>query len=149
MSVASEVKLSRQVRETIEAIDAIMGERGLQHDDSDDNSPKGVTIREVAARLKLDNSSARRRIRATEDAGLVLNVEKRPGAGRRALYRTVRDVSTEHATKRLLPTVEEIVQFEERQGNTKKRNPTRTSRIWIEARIQRFGEHKSQSSFDA
>ena len=112
LSVASEVKQSSQVRETIEAIDAIIEELGLHLDYTEHNDGKGVTIREVAARLKLDISSARRRIRAAEDQGLVVNVNKHPGPGRRALYRTVVDLSTMDRSERLLPTVEEMVQRE-------------------------------------
>jgi len=71
LSVASEVKYSRPVRETIEAIDAA----------NEEVEGKGVSIREVASQLNLDNSSARRRIRAAENLGLVINVDERPGRG--------------------------------------------------------------------
>jgi hypothetical protein len=65
---------------------------------------EGVTAQAVGKQLKLDKSSARRRLHGATDAGLIKNLETRkfqPG-----LYRTT-DVDQD--TQELLPTVNELL----------------------------------------
>jgi len=64
----SEVKVKKEVVETVEAVRKVVS-----------LAPKGgVTAKAVAKRLKLDTSSAYRRLRAAMDLGLVTNLETRP-----------------------------------------------------------------------
>ena len=63
-----EATVRPEVRETVETV-------GLLHRDA----PDGVTLKEVGARLKLDNGPTSRRVRAALGAGYVKNLEEKRG----------------------------------------------------------------------
>jgi phage/plasmid primase-like uncharacterized protein len=67
LAQAAEVKVSTQIKETVNAVTQL----GANHKD-------GVGVKLIADRLGLDLSTARRRLQAARDAGLVTNLEDRP-----------------------------------------------------------------------
>ena len=93
--LASAVEL--KIRQTI--LDTIATVREL--DDGD-----GATVRQIADRLNLDISSARRRLRSAEYAGFITNVEDKKGRGKPGRYRGADDRPDEQAE--LLPTPETL-----------------------------------------
>jgi phage/plasmid primase-like uncharacterized protein/DNA-binding MarR family transcriptional regulator len=93
LAETAEVKLSRTVAETIQAVMA------TQPDDEN----QGASVREIAAELRLDRSSASRRLRKAEDSGLVVNVEQRRGHPKH--YRTTGE---ELATTEMLPSTDTL-----------------------------------------
>ena len=94
MAETSETKIKATVLETVAAVRTLQAKVGSE----------GVTAQAVGKQLKLDKSSARRRLHGAMDVGLIKNLETRkfqPG-----LYRTT-DVDQD--TQELLPTVEELL----------------------------------------
>ncbi len=83
LATAAEMKIRKAVKETVEAVrqleDAV--DPRTRHVRESAGSD-GITVKEIAARLKLDMSTAYRRVQAAEAAGLLLNLEdraRRPG----------------------------------------------------------------------
>jgi phage/plasmid primase-like uncharacterized protein len=99
---AAEIKVSKEVRETVEAV------KKVQDPDS------GATVRAVKDSLKVDRSTARRRLHKAEDISLVVNPETRPRRpGRYKLADTPAGSDTE-----MLPTVEKLrAAFDAANGN--------------------------------
>ena len=94
MAETSETKIKATVLETVDAVRTLQAMAGSE----------GVTAKAVGKRLRLDTSSAFRRLRGGMDAGLIKNLETRkfqPG-----LYRTT-DVDQD--TQELLPTKQELL----------------------------------------
>ena len=94
MAETSGAKIKATVLETVAAVRKLQAKMGSE----------GVTAQAVGKQLKLDKSSARRRLHGAMDAGLIKNLETRkfqPG-----LYRTT-DVDQD--TQELLPTVDELL----------------------------------------
>ena len=94
MAETSGTKFKATVLETVAAVRTLQAKVGSE----------GVTAQAVGKQLKLDKSSARRRLHGAMDAGLIKNLETRkfqPG-----LYRTT-DVDQD--TQELLPTVDELL----------------------------------------
>jgi phage/plasmid primase-like uncharacterized protein len=95
LSEASELKVRATILKTVEAVKTIAKQ-------SDDNA--GVTVRQVAAALKLDMSAARRRLYAAEDRGLIENTETR--AGRTGKYRCTSKDGLQ--STQVLPTTKQL-----------------------------------------
>ena len=100
LSEGAEVKVNKKVVETVEAVLDIQ----QMYLDDDNDANRGVTVREVGKKLKLDDSPARRRLYAAEARGLIQNLDPR-GRGHAALYRTTTAAyDLERPTIELLPT---------------------------------------------
>jgi DNA-binding transcriptional ArsR family regulator len=106
IAAASEIKVSMAIEETVSIV------RKLEDRHNEDprraavdeaTNSTGVTVREVADELKLDRSTAQRRLRATADAGLVINLEERKG--RAARYQLVGEIPV---SVDLLPTPQNL-----------------------------------------
>ena len=97
LAEASEIKVRKTTAETVAALNAIAA-TGRRRDDL------GIPVRMIAKKLRLDTSATYRRLRAAEDAGVVINLEERPRRpGRYQL------TSVEPATPAsLLPTPEQL-----------------------------------------
>ena len=67
---------------------------------------KGATVRQVADALRLNMSTALRRLRRAEFEGFVSNVEEHKGRGSRGHYRCTKETLTTRGE--LLPTPEEL-----------------------------------------
>ena len=109
LATASELKVRNAIAETVAVVAAL--------EERQDENPRlanartaavgaGFTVREVMAELKLDRSSAYRRLRAAEDAGLIVNVEER--RGRTARYQLSGE-QPELEAQQLLPTPDELI----------------------------------------
>jgi hypothetical protein len=118
MATAAEVKLRKQIVETVEAVKTIENRRR----DEDRRSASvreaagegGVTVREAADKLKIDTTTAWRRLRAAEAAGYVSNLETRKGhPGRYRASNERLEVLGE-----LLPTVRELEDALDNRGVT-------------------------------
>jgi predicted transcriptional regulator len=94
MAETSETKIKPSVQETVDALRTLQAKVGSE----------GVTVTALGKALRLDKSSALRRLRGAVDVGLVKNMETRKGWP--GLYRTA-DVDLD--TQELLPTVEELI----------------------------------------
>lgn len=94
LATASEVRMRKAVKATIEVVDELKASAGTD----------GVTVRAVADKLKLDMSATYRRLQAAEQAGLIVNQEDRPR--RPGRYKITGD--KEPGDMWLLPKVEEL-----------------------------------------
>jgi len=109
MATAAEVKLRKQIVETVEAVKTIENWRrdeGRRSASAREAAGEGgVTVREVADQLKIDMTTAWRRLRAAEAGGYVSNLETRKGhhPGRYRASNERLEVLGE-----LLPTVREL-----------------------------------------
>ena len=72
LAEASEIKVRKTIAETVAALDAIAATGRRRNDDL------GIPVRMIAEKLRLDTSPTYRRLRAAEDAGVVINLEERP-----------------------------------------------------------------------
>ena len=93
LATSAEVKVRAAVADTIEVV----------RTNQPPNDEIGATSREVANALKIDRNAAWRRLRQAEDAGYVVNVEKRRGYP--GQYRTTEE-SLPDAD--MLPTAEQL-----------------------------------------
>ena len=94
MSKLSEVKIKDAIIETIDAVRALT--KDLPSDD-------GTTAKAVGQSLKLDKSTASRRLRSAEDGGFITNLETRKG--RPGRYRTTDELIE---VEQMLPTSEAL-----------------------------------------
>jgi hypothetical protein len=94
MATAAEVKTAKQIEETIAAVGELQP----------DQRTNGVTIRPIAARLRLDRSATQRRLWVAVNAGCVENVVEAKGS-KGAQYRTTGE---EPPMAEILPTPEEL-----------------------------------------
>jgi hypothetical protein len=86
LATASEIKTRKAIQQTVEVVTELLDELRCADDDPPYSSPRardtasadGISVREIAARLRLDISAAYRRLQAAEMAGLVINQETRP-----------------------------------------------------------------------
>ena len=74
LAAASELKIRKQILDTIQAVRVVVARRNDPHSD-------GAKIREIADELALDKSAAWRRVRKAEQEGYIYNLERtqRPG----------------------------------------------------------------------
>jgi hypothetical protein len=130
LATASEVKMSKVLKQTVAAVDEV--EQRYQQDERTARAReaaglKGVTVNEVADALKLDRSTAYRRLRVGEDAGRLVNVEERKA--RAARYQSTGQQLS--VTVRLLPTADEIIEeVGKRKGvGTHRANPKNDAQL--------------------
>jgi hypothetical protein len=107
LATAVELKMRKQIVETIDAVEAITSEKvpDMSFEASKATS-SGATVRKVADALRLDLQAARRRLLAAEDAGFVKNLEQHRGRGHTARY-----VGTGEALRRaarVLPSPDDL-----------------------------------------
>jgi hypothetical protein len=77
LAASAELKLRKEILQTIEAVEKITAELPTNKAD------KGVTTRDIGNLLNLDRTATWRRVRAAENAGYLKNLEERKGhAGR-------------------------------------------------------------------
>ena len=103
LATAVEMKVRKQIVETVDAIKAVMQQRP---DEVVPRESLGVTIRETAAELRLGHSTAWRRIQQAEALGLVENLEERRGNHAARYIFTDSNVTGEGDD--LLPTVDAL-----------------------------------------
>ncbi len=73
-----EASVSPTIRETVQAVEALLNDKKKESDEPD-GEPKSVTVTAVAAVLKLDKSTAHRRVAAAISKGYLHNLEKDKG----------------------------------------------------------------------
>ncbi len=93
LATASELKTRKAILETVAVVEELQFDAG-------DN---GVAVRDVAAKLTLDMSSARRRLQAAEMVGFIVNLETGP-------YRPGRYKTTAYTagSGKMLPTAKQL-----------------------------------------
>ena len=113
LSTASEIKVAKNILETVEAVNELA--RGRD----------GAKARMIADKLGMDKSTVYRRLRAAEDAGYVINLEERKGrAGRYICAEEKPPKSAE-----LLPTVDELKEAYELSRSTAPTTKTVPERV--------------------
>jgi transposase len=92
MATASEIRMRQAIADTVTAVEEIAVE-----------SHSGATARQVGNRLRLDRSSAYRRLQAAESAGYITNLEERKG--RPGRYAKGENIPKE---VKMLPTITQL-----------------------------------------
>ena len=121
LSTASELKMRKQIAETIAAVQDLELQPGSRANQDSEHGFGGVKVRQVADALNLDRSTAQRRLRKAVDDGYLTNLEHRPFAAAR--YRTAEAPTCEFGV--LLPTPEELQEAVSRHACAGKRPKSR------------------------
>ena len=122
LATASEIRTRKAIKETVTAIAELQSADPRAHGLRERAGAAGVNVREIAEKLKLDKSSINRRLRAAEEAGLVLNLEDR--RGRPGRYEITGDAE---ASSAMLPKVRELQRAW--QGKTASSRPSRQKSV--------------------
>jgi phage/plasmid primase-like uncharacterized protein len=129
LATASDLKTRAQIADTVAVVRELQAAEDPRLQRMRENAEAGgFTVREIADKLRLDISAARRRLVQAEDAGFLVNLETRPR--RPGRYQTTPHGPDE--TGSLLPTPEELWTEHRRRraqpANTATTNITATTR---------------------
>jgi hypothetical protein len=107
---AAEVRVNKQITETVKAVEKLTAKSR--------DPEEGARTRDIVKALKLDRSVVTRRLNKAADAGLIINVETKPG--RPGRWRATGEESSKES---LLPTPEEVAaRVQAREAKRAKQN---------------------------